>query len=41
MSKITELMVGTVVELVLVAIVLGVLYRIWGGVLKLPRRQVV
>ncbi len=39
MSNFTEVVVGVVVELVLIAIVLGVLYRIWGGVLKLPRRQ--
>jgi regulator of protease activity HflC (stomatin/prohibitin superfamily) len=41
MAKIAELIAVAAVELFLLAIALGVLYRIWGAVFPLPKRQVV
>lgn len=40
MSKTTEIIVGTIVELFLLLAALGVLYRLWGGVIG-PKRLVV
>lgn len=37
MSKFTEIIVGTIVELFLAALALGLLYRVWGSLLPVPR----
>lgn len=41
MSSAGEIVAGTAVELVITILAAGLVYRVWGGVFAVPRRQVV
>lgn len=41
MSSVSEVAAGFGLDLLIVAVALGLLYRLWGAVLPLPRRQMI